>query len=307
MYFSICIPTYNRAHTVRRTLDSLNRQIFKDFEVIIVDDGSKDDLKSLVDEFQKESNMQNINYIYKENGGKHTALNRGITVANGTFFLILDSDDWLADDALFNMHKLCLKIEENNEFCGVMGRCVNSYNGEMIGERFPYDPFISSYVDFHFRLGLKQQIGDCCECNKTAILKQYHYPESEKMRFVPEAWLFDQIGVKYNLYCTNLIFEYKEYRVDGISLDTEYKKKNNIGFLHHYISRIENVFPYVDVSLKWRIIAWWRYWEAVKKDAKGEGPRCKKISLLGYLVKCVMPLILIVYKLKYKDLYKAGR
>ncbi|MCR5836219.1 MAG: glycosyltransferase family 2 protein, partial [Lachnospiraceae bacterium] len=57
-------------------------------------------------------------YIKKENVGKHTALNKGLEIAQGEFFVILDSDDWFADTALQKMHDICLSIENDDAFCG---------------------------------------------------------------------------------------------------------------------------------------------------------------------------------------------
>ncbi len=306
MYYTICIPVYNRVTTIFRTLDSLKRQTFKDFEVILVDDGSTDYLKEAISDWTSQ-NYLNLIYIYKENGGKHTAINVGIENAQGQFFIILDSDDWLADNALECLHSLCEKISMDETYSGVMARCINSVDGKMIGDKFLKEPMISSYVDFHFVLAHQIRLGDCLECNKTNILKQYRFPEDKETKFVPEAWLFDQIGVKYKLYCTNDALEYKEYRTDGISKDIDYKNKNNIGFLYHYISRLENVLPYVQVPFKVRVIAWWRYWQSVKMDKLKKGPRCRKVTLLGILVRLVSPLITVIYKKKYRELYQAGR
>lgn len=306
MYFTICIPTYNRAHTITRTLDSLEKQKFRDFEVLLVDDGSSDNLCDVLEKWQAENELQ-IRYIRKENGGKHTALNVGIHNAKGTFFMILDSDDWFVDDALERMYAMCQKIENDETFSGVMVRSFNVDTGKMIGDPFPESPMISSYIDYHFVLPYKMKINDCFECNKTKLLQKYRYPEDENTKFVPEAWLFDQIGVNYKLYCTNDVLRYVEYQQVGITNDTNFKQKNIVGYLYHYISRIENVLPNVKVSFKNRIVAWWRYWDAVKKDEKNLGPRCKKITLLGRFIKLIMPLITLVYRIRYKELYKAGR
>lgn len=306
MYFTVCIPIYNRAHTIIRTLDSLERQQFKDFEILMIDDGSKDNLTEVLDDWQQK-NTHEIRYIYKENGGKHTALNVGIENAKGRFFIILDSDDWLVDNALERMHELCAEIEDDKSFSGIMVRSMNFETGEMIGEPFPKAEMISSYIDYHFVLPYKMKINDCIECNKTQLLKKYRYPEDKNTKFVPEAWLFDQLGVSYKLYCTNDIIRYTEYQEDGITLDTTFKQRNIVGYLYHYISRIENVLPYVNVPYKNYIVAWWRYWDAVKKDRDNLGPRCRKISFLGWMVKVAMPLINTVYRVRYKDYYKAGR
>ncbi|QVY61293.1 glycosyltransferase family A protein [Cytobacillus gottheilii] len=307
MFFTICIPTYNRAHTIIRALDSLNEQEFKDFEVVIIDDGSTDDTTQVINDYKKTASFE-IRYFKKENGGKHTALNVGIKKARGEFFCILDSDDWFKAGALKEMYEECKKIADNDEFSGIMGRSM--INGKsLIGNKFPDDPFISSYVDFHFFSGLKYgPFGDCCECNKTNILKQYHFPEPEEAKFVPEAYLFDQVGVKYKLLCTNRVYKNVEYLEEGISNTVDYKTKNIIGFLHHYVSRLDNVFPYVsNLPYKLKVIAWWRYWTAVKMDFNKTGPRVKHIPILGYIVRIGTPILNTLFKFYYKDLARKGR
>ena len=98
LYFSICIPSYNRAYTLNRCLDSLISQTYKNFEVLFIDDGSTDNTEKIVNEY---CNKLNIRYFKKTNGGKHTALNFGIKNAcNTELFMILDSDDWLKPEAL---------------------------------------------------------------------------------------------------------------------------------------------------------------------------------------------------------------
>lgn len=304
MYFTICIPAYNRANTIGRTLESLAKQSFDDFEILVVDDGSKDNTKDIVKSW---SGKQSCKYIYKENGGKHTALNVGIENAQGLFFIILDSDDWLVENALEIFHAMCEKIVDDDKYSGVLARCMNNKTKQMIGDIIPDENMVMSYVDFHFSVGYKYDLGDCCECNKTLILKQYRFPERPGMKFVPEAWMFDQIGVKYKLFCSNKIVKVVEYLDGGITSDKDYKNKNNIGYLYHYISRIENVLPNIDAPLKFHVIAWWRYWQAVRINKSGDGPRLKKVTPFGYLIRFVVPVMDKVYKVRYRKNYEAGR
>lgn len=305
MYFSICIPAYNRADTISRTLDSLIRQSFTDFEVIIVDDGSKDNTREVVSSYKPKLN---IKYNYKENGGKHTALNRGISEAQGIFFMILDSDDWLVDNGLEIMHDLCEKIVGDDRYSGVLCRCINLATNKIMGDDIPRGYESLSYIDMHFRLRHKGiELGDCCECNKTSILKKYRFPEEVGMKFVPEAYIFDQIGVHYKLLSSNQGIKICEYLEGGITLDKQFKRKNNTGYLYHYISRIENILPNIEHTKKDEVIAWWRYWDCVNQAPEKEGPRVNNISKLGYFVKACMPLLNTIYRVRYKDIYRSGR
>ena len=90
--FTVFTPTYNRAATLARVYESLQRQTFTDFEWIIVDDGSTDETAELVQQWRSESSFP-IRYIWQPNQGKHVAFNRGVELARGELFLPHDSDD----------------------------------------------------------------------------------------------------------------------------------------------------------------------------------------------------------------------
>ena len=94
MTLTILTPTYNRCNEIKKLWISLQNQTSKDFEWLVVDDGSTDDTKSIIKQFQLESDFP-IRYIYKENGGKHTALNVGIKTVKSVLTFIVDSDDYI--------------------------------------------------------------------------------------------------------------------------------------------------------------------------------------------------------------------
>ena len=103
--FTVFTPTYNRAHTLSRVYKSLADQTFKNFEWLIVDDGSTDGTKVLIEKWTEEASFP-IRYFYQENQGKHIAHNLGVKKARGELFLSLDSDDTCVPEALerFNYH-----------------------------------------------------------------------------------------------------------------------------------------------------------------------------------------------------------
>lgn len=304
MYFTICVPVYNRQDTIIRTLASIQRQAFFSYEVLIVDDGSTDHTAELVKEFiEAEDLCRQFYLIHKENGGKHSALNVGIKKAQGEFFIILDSDDWLTDTALSELYEVCRTIQEDDSFCGVMGKTRNFDSGEMIGDPFDLSNPVSSYFEYHFILPQTLYVQDCFEATKTRLLKQFRFPEQEGMKFVPEAWLFDQLGVAYHLLLTNTIFRETQYLDDGMTKNSNFKKDHVDGFLYHYISRIENVISRKKMPLKLKIrlltLSWWRYWQCVKIDRNHRGPRIGHVTAFGWLVRLAAPSIDFVFKKKY--------
>jgi len=86
---SVIIPTYNRAHTIAKAINSVLNQTFKDFELIVVDDGSTDDTKSIIGVFED----SRIRYVWQENQERSAARNTGIRISQGEYISLLDSDD----------------------------------------------------------------------------------------------------------------------------------------------------------------------------------------------------------------------
>lgn len=93
---SVLIPTYNRAKYIRDAIDSVLRQTFTDFEVIVVDDGSTDNTREIVTGYTD----PRVKYIYQENSGVSTARNNGIKISNAEYIAFLDSDDMYLEDML---------------------------------------------------------------------------------------------------------------------------------------------------------------------------------------------------------------
>lgn len=101
--FSIIVPTYNREKELDRCLKSLEKQTFKDFEVIVCDDGSTDKTKEVVDNYRS---ILSLVYSFEKNwGGPAVPRNRGIQLASGKWICFLDSDDWFKPDKLSVLKK----------------------------------------------------------------------------------------------------------------------------------------------------------------------------------------------------------
>lgn len=277
MRFSVCIPTYNRAHTIKKPLDSLLKQTCNDFEVLVIDDGSDDNTEEIVSEYM---DSLDICYIKKKNGGKHTALNVGLKTAKGDLFLILDSDDELNECALEKMNSIW-EANRDERICGIMCRC--SSGGQFIGLPFKENQKHMSYIEFHFGVN-GGKYGDCCECIRTDIISRYCWPELSDTKFVPENYVTDQIGLKYKLLCSNEVVMDKIYHEqDGITKNIHmYRKKNYLGYLFNYISKIDDIFPNAkDITITAKFRVWCGYWQMVSYDENRTQYRCNKITILG--------------------------
>jgi glycosyltransferase involved in cell wall biosynthesis len=106
---SVTIPTYNRGYIVKQAIDSVLAQNFKDFEILIIDDGSTDSTKQVVESIQD----VRLRYFYKENGGVSSARNLGLSKASGQYVAFLDSDDIWPEDFLKVMTE---RLDENPDF-----------------------------------------------------------------------------------------------------------------------------------------------------------------------------------------------
>jgi glycosyltransferase involved in cell wall biosynthesis len=107
-YFSVLICSFNRANLLPRALDSLTGQIFRDFEVILIDDGSSDNTYEVFKQYQNK--FEKIKYLYQKNQGLPTARNIGVKISEGKFITFLDSDDEYMPNHLQTRHKI---FEEN--------------------------------------------------------------------------------------------------------------------------------------------------------------------------------------------------
>ena len=99
-FFTIFTPTYNRAYILPQLYQSLCMQTCKDFEWLIIDDGSTDNTYSLVEDWINKCKQFSIRYYAKENAGKPRAINDGVKKAKGKYFFMVDSDDRLKPDAI---------------------------------------------------------------------------------------------------------------------------------------------------------------------------------------------------------------
>jgi len=204
-YLTVLTATYNRAHTLSRVYESLCKQDFTDFEWLVIDDGSSDDTSTLIESFQKEATFP-IRYYWKENGGRHTALNYALDKIESPYVLNIDSDDAVADQGLALAYKNWESIpkEEYDRFWCVSGRCIDNINKEMVGK--PYPDGINNLVGRAQHKVVIRSPGEKSCCRKLSVLKQYPFPEFDDTKFVSEGMVWEKINLKYDQFCTNDVF-----------------------------------------------------------------------------------------------------
>ena len=190
---TVFTPTYNRGYILPKLYESLKCQTCWDFEWIVIDDNSSDDTNELCCSWLQEACPFEFRYVRLEkNGGKQRAINMAVTLAKYDFFFIVDSDDYLVDDAIEKVIKWCGEIEGDRSFAGVSGiRCRE--NGDyIIKPDFRGKPYVDcTYIErTKFRLQ-----ADMAEIYKTNILKKYEFPVWHDETFTPEDVVWDQIAL----------------------------------------------------------------------------------------------------------------
>lgn len=198
--FTVFTPTYNRAHTLHRVYDSLQAQTYRDFEWIVVDDGSTDGTSDLVKGWIIEANFP-IRYFWQENAGKHVAHNRACQLANGYLMHIIDSDDALVVDTLarFHFHWHNIPVAMQAKYSGVVALCQDQF-GRLVSPKFPESVFDVDGPTLRYRYRL---IGEFCGCTLTEVLRSFPFPETKGVNFISESYVWDQIGRCYLTRCVN--------------------------------------------------------------------------------------------------------
>lgn len=191
---TIFTPTYNRAYVISKLYNSLLLQSNTDFEWIVIDDGSTDETDLLFQTLIAENRIR-IRFFKMENAGKHCAINKGISLAKGEFFFIVDSDDYLSKNAVEKVCFYTKQIQDNKNFAGVSGMRIYS-NGNKIGGKVCYTVLDTDSISFREKYHIK---GDMAEVFKTDILKQYPFPEFKGEKFVSEGLVWSRIAQKYKI------------------------------------------------------------------------------------------------------------
>lgn len=229
---TIFTPTYNRAHTLPRLYESLQKQTLFDFEWLVVDDGSSDGTQKLFEKWLNEDNKFSIRYYSVENGGKNRAINKGLLSAHGEYFLILDSDDMLTSDAV---EFYCMELNKTktvDNLIGISGKKADIKTGLPVGyTKSSYDD--SGYVECN-NLERKQHglVRDMAEVFKIDILKRYHFDVWPGEKFTPEEVVWNQIALDgYSLRWYNKITYICEYQEGGLTNSAwSLLKRNPMGY-----------------------------------------------------------------------------
>ena len=207
---TVFTPAYNRIQTLPRTYESLVRQDCKDFIWLIVDDGSIDQTKELVQKWQTEDAGFEIRYIYKPNGGMHTAHNTAYENIDTELNVCIDSDDCLADGAVRKILQTWEKVK-NKGYAGIIGLDAD-LEGRIIGKGFPDGLEETTLTGYYANGGW----GDKKLVYRTDVIKKYPpYPVFPGEKYVALAYKYRLIDQDYKLAVLNGVLCNVEYQDDG--------------------------------------------------------------------------------------------
>lgn len=242
---SILTPTYNRGKFLAALFQSLCAQTNYDFEWWIVDDGSTDETKGAVQCFQARAEFP-IHYIYKENGGKHTALNAAIPQITSELTMIVDSDDTLTSEAVETIYHYHGKYAGRPGLCGYVFH-KKLPDGSISGKEFIPDERIASYIDV--RINGDDTHADKAEVFYTRCLQEFPFPEYKGEKFLGEDTVWLPMGRSYDMVHINKAIYVFEYQDSGL---TRNRRRHNIasprGCMHRAALYMER-----DIKMRYRI------------------------------------------------------
>lgn len=232
---TVFTPAYNRAHTLPRAFEALKKQSDKRFVWLIVDDGSTDNTREVVEDFRKEDCGFKIEYVYKENGGMHTAHNLAYKLIKTELNTCIDSDDTIGDEAVGKILDFWEK-NGSDEFAGIVGFDTD-FDGNVIGTRFP-ENLKKTTLGAYYKNGGS---GDKKLVYRTDVVKKYPpYPEYEGEKLVPLGSLYTLIDQDYELLVLDEALCRVEYQPDGsgASIFRQYRQSPK-GFAYSRIIRMK--------------------------------------------------------------------
>jgi glycosyltransferase involved in cell wall biosynthesis len=215
--FTVFTPTFNRSSTLSRVYESLRSQTFRDFEWLIVDDGSTDNTRQRIETWQTEAVFP-IRYIFQENQGKPAAFNRGVQEAQGELFLTLDSDDGCVPQALerFKYHWDSIPAQDKEKFSAVTALCRDQ-KGRLVGDKFPRDVLDSNSIELYLKYNVK---GEKWGFHRTDVLKQFPFPTGGNTKFISEGVVWFAIARRFKTRFANetlRIYHVNDNAVDHLS------------------------------------------------------------------------------------------
>lgn len=289
-FITIITPTYNRKKELNVLYENLKKQSNLAFTWLIVNDGSVDKTDILVKKMIRDD-ILDIKYIKKENGGKHTALNVAFDNLKTDMFIVVDSDDYLTNDAIETIYEYYKNYKGLAGFVLLKGYRDN----KPITVKFKSDEFIGNYVDDIIN---KQPSGDRVEVFYTKILKNNRFPSFPNEKFIGEGYFWCKISKNSKMLFSNKIIYICEYLENGLTKQGRKLRINNpLGGITHANEYLDKRYSFkLRVKNSMLYMIYYRF----AKD-KGLNPKKLPNSFIKYV--CFIPsyIIYIYWNRKYNN------
>ena len=235
--------TYNRAYCLHKCYESLLRQTCRDFEWLVVDDGSTDNTRELVNGWIQEGKIP-VRYIYKKNGGMHTGYNTAYDNIFTELAVCIDSDDYMTDDAV---EKIVThwQADKDEKYAGMVFLDITE-DRKVIGTKMPEQKSATVY-DLYNRLGVK---GDKKQVYRPELIRPFHSPEFEGEKLFPTCYKYFLVDLTHEMLLYNEPVCVVEYMPDGYTKNIIKLYKKN---LNNYIFYRKFIMTYPNATL------WHRY------------------------------------------------
>lgn len=193
---TVFTPTYNRGYIIEELYKSLQEQVAYNFEWLVIDDGSTDNTEELFEKWMLEDNNFNIRYIKVENGGKPRAINKALKLAQGKYLFMVDSDDYIVNDATLKLETWIKEIDDMDDIVAVGAARVYP-NGEYIKG---IEPDIDDNIGYLDATNLERKNynldADMCEAYKVDIMKKFPFVVWEGEKFSPEEIVLNEMSLQ---------------------------------------------------------------------------------------------------------------
>ncbi len=223
-FFTVFTPVFNGEKHLHRVFRSLKEQEFRDFEWVVINDGSTDGSAGLIQSFLEENPTLNAIFLEQPNSGKHLSWNRAVEIAGGQLFVPADADDYFFPDTLSFFYKKWnnLPVADRSRLSGINVLCLDNDSNDIVGDPFPVDGMLSTNIELEIRYLLR---GEKWGCVRTDLLKKRPFPIIKGSHF-PESWLWYHFSKRYKAICFNKPLRRYYTTATGI-MQHELKKTSN--------------------------------------------------------------------------------
>ena len=227
--FTIFAPLYNGRNTIDRVFQSLMNSTYRNFEWILVNDGSTDDSNEIVLKLIQDVDWD-ITYInWDKNKGKHIAWNNAAKIAKGDIFITLDCDDALVSNALEFLNEHWNKYYDDRTIYGIDTLCIDPNTNAICGSLFPYDNIKSNYGELYNKYKVW---GDKLNSFRTEYMKKFPFPEIDA-NYYTECYLLYSLGEHYYSIGVNRVLRHYYQELNSIT-HTKKERINTVYMIIHY-------------------------------------------------------------------------